>query len=729
MNKSKVKEMILFSLYKNIQNKWFVIFNIVTLVSTIIILNWGNFANIINTKTEDKTFNIAVLDNVGLIYDEFEKDLSDDKKFVISKIERNDYTEENIPDDFMIVEISEDIEEIFHVTIISKEGIYGEYYNPVKGELLKIRNDLLAKRYALDNNVAEILQRDMKIDRKMLGVNAEDSSTKEIVKFFSSALIYIITVFIFSKMANEIASEKQSKSVEYVLTTVSEKEYLFSKISSSILWLLIQGLFIVIYYYIALLISNLTQTIDVDLSVMQSLTLNSFNKEIVFYIFTLIVYGILNLILLCIIQATLASKTSSTTEASNTTAFLLIVMFIGYALTLIFLRPAQKVSLLLYIISCIPILSAYFIPGMIVIGQATIWQIIISLFILVASIPAIFNYCAKIFKNGILDYTKVKKNNNKKDNNFLVKREMQSFGFVIGIAIIIYAGTQTIFYLLGAVVMKTLFNDVLLDVEINMILQLLLQVFSLGLSASFVFAHTEKNNNILYEERQTSLKSKIKIILIALFLVFALQIILSLVLYPLLGLDYDTTDLFKVNNSSRLLSKIILVITLAVTPAIFEELFFRKAIINFSMKYGKVFALLFSSLLFGLLHMNLSQGLFAFIMGLIFGSIYLYSGSVKYSMLVHFLNNGFAALCLVLSEMWVVALTASTFIVITIGFVLLVKMIVNKESREKLVRIAKIKVDMKKFEEKYQYVFKDYAFDLSLVFAFLMTVITEKILR
>lgn len=729
MNKSKVKEMILFSLYKNIQNKWFVIFNIVTLVSTIIILNWGNFANIINTKTEDKTFNIAVLDNVGLIYDEFEKDLSDDKKFVISKIERNDYTEENIPDDFMIVEISEDIEEIFHVTIISKEGIYGEYYNPVKGELLKIRNDLLAKRYALDNSVAEILQRDIKIDRKMLGVNAEDSSTKEIVKFFSSALIYIITVFIFSKMANEIASEKQSKSVEYVLTTVSEKEYLFSKISSSILWLLIQGLFIVIYYYIALLISNLNQTIDVDLSVMQSLTLNSFNKEIILYIFTLIVYGILNLILLCIIQATLASKTSSTTEASNTTAFLLIVMFIGYALTLIFLRPAQKVSLLLYIISCIPILSAYFIPGMIVIGQATIWQIIISLFILVASIPAIFNYCAKIFKNGILDYTKVKKNNNKKENNFLVKREMQSFGFVIGTAIIIYAGTQTIFYLLGAVVMKTLFNDVLLDVEINMILQLLLQVFSLGLSASFVFAHTEKNNNILYGERQTSLKSKIKIILIALFLVFALQIILSLVLYPLLGLDYDTTDLFKVNNSSRLLSKIILVITLAVTPAIFEELFFRKAIINFSMKYGKVFALLFSSLLFGLLHMNLSQGLFAFIMGLIFGSIYLYSGSVKYSMLVHFLNNGFAALCLVLSEMWVVALTASTFIVITIGFVLLVKMIVNKESREKLVRIAKIKVDMKKFEEKYQYVFKDYAFDLSLVFAFLMTVITEKILR
>ena len=727
MNNKKIKEIILFSFCKNIQNKWFVIFNIITFILIVLTLNWANISSVFNVKSEEIIYKVAVLDNVGIVYDELKKDLAKNEKFIINKIEENDYTEENIPDNFMIVEIVENREEIFNVSIISKEGIYGEYYNPIKDELLKIRNDLLAKRYAIDKDAVNIFQRDLKIERKMLAVNAKDSSAKDIINFFSSALIYIITVFIFSKMANEIASEKQSKSTEYVLTVVSEKEYLFSKIFSSIMWLFVQGLFIIIYYYIAILISNLTKTIDVNFSIVETLSLSNFNKEVIIYVFALIVYSILNLILLCIIQATLASKTSSTTEASNSVSILLIIMMIGYVSTLIFLRPYQKVSFLLYIISCIPILSAYFVPGMIVIGQATLWQIVVSLVVLIVSIPITFNYCAKIFKNGILDYTKVKKGRTKKENNLFIKREMKNFGFVIGTSIIIYVGTQTIFYFLSAIIMKTLFNDILLDVEINMILQILLQVMSLGLSALFVKAFTAKNN--LYEERKIDLKSKIKIILIALFLVFMLQIILSLVLYPLLGLDYDTTDLFKVNNSSRLLSKIILVITLAVIPAIFEELFFRKAIIGFSIKYGKAFALLFSSLLFGLLHMNLSQGLFAFIMGLIFGGIYLYTKDIKISMIVHFLNNGFAALCLVLPEIAVVAVIAGMIIVITIGFVQLIKIIVNKESRKRIIKIARINVNLKKFEEKYKYIFTDYAFDISIIFTILMTIITEKILR
>ena len=222
MNSKKIKEIILFSFCKNIQNKWFVIFNIITLISIVLTLNWENITSIINIKNEDITYNVVVLDNVGIVYDEFEKDLSKNEKFNISKIEKNNYTKDNIPDNFMIVEIIEDKEDIFNVSIISKEGIYGEYFNPIKDELLKVRNNLLSKRYAISKETVDIFQRDVKINRKMLAVDAKNSDAKEIIKLFSSALIYIIAVFIFSKMANEIASEKQSKSTEYVLTVVSE---------------------------------------------------------------------------------------------------------------------------------------------------------------------------------------------------------------------------------------------------------------------------------------------------------------------------------------------------------------------------------------------------------------------------------------------------------------------------------------------------------------------------
>ena len=106
--------------------------------------------------------------------------------------------------------------------------------------------------------------------------------------------------------------------------------------------------------------------------------------------------------------------------------------------------------------------------------------------------------------------------------------------------------------------------------------------------------------------------------------------------------------MFNVNENSSLLSKIILIISIAIIPAIFEELFFRKAMIDYTLKYGDKFALIASSLLFGFLHLNMSQGLFAFIMGLIVGEIYLYTKDIKLTMLIHFINNGFAALAMIL---------------------------------------------------------------------------------
>ena len=50
--------------------------------------------------------------------------------------------------------------------------------------------------------------------------------------FFSIILNKRPEILVFSKIANEIAQEKVSKSIEYVLTSVTEKEYLLAKIIS-----------------------------------------------------------------------------------------------------------------------------------------------------------------------------------------------------------------------------------------------------------------------------------------------------------------------------------------------------------------------------------------------------------------------------------------------------------------------------------------------------------------
>lgn len=81
------------------------------------------------------------------------------------------------------------------------------------------------------------------------------------------------------------------------------------------------------------------------------------------------------------------------------------------------------------------------------------------------------------------------------------------------------------------------------------------------------------------------------------------------------------------------------VLSVAVFPALLEEFFFRGAIMGGLMKYGKGFAVFTSALLFGLVHGNLVQMPFAFLVGLILGYAVILSGSVWTSVTIHFINN------------------------------------------------------------------------------------------
>ena len=91
----------------------------------------------------------------------------------------------------------------------------------------------------------------------------------------------------------------------------------------------------------------------------------------------------------------------------------------------------------------------------------------------------------------------------------------------------------------------------------------------------------------------------------------------------------------ELNNSSFLSTLIII----AVQPAVFEELLFRGAALHGYRSLGVKKALLMSALMFAMLHMNLQQALYAFLLGAIFAFMVQRTGSIFASMLPHFLIN------------------------------------------------------------------------------------------
>lgn len=68
---------------------------------------------------------------------------------------------------------------------------------------------------------------------------------------------------------------------------------------------------------------------------------------------------------------------------------------------------------------------------------------------------------------------------------------------------------------------------------------------------------------------------------------------------------------------------------------IFEELFYRKAVIDRLRRYGDLPAILLSGLIFGLVHGNLNQMFYATAVGILLSFIYVRTGSVLYTISIH----------------------------------------------------------------------------------------------
>lgn len=77
----------------------------------------------------------------------------------------------------------------------------------------------------------------------------------------------------------------------------------------------------------------------------------------------------------------------------------------------------------------------------------------------------------------------------------------------------------------------------------------------------------------------------------------------------------------------------------AVLPAIFEEWAFRGVLLKNLLPYGKGGAIIISSLLFGIAHVDPPRIVFATAFGLMLAVCYEHTRSLKIPMLIHFINN------------------------------------------------------------------------------------------
>ena len=105
-----------------------------------------------------------------------------------------------------------------------------------------------------------------------------------------------------------------------------------------------------------------------------------------------------------------------------------------------------------------------------------------------------------------------------------------------------------------------------------------------------------------------------------------------------LGYKQDPNP-FTLNSVKDLL---ICYVSLAIIPAVCEELLFRGVIINCLKHKGEIFAIVLSAIMFAIFHLSPIQLIYPICWGLLLGIVYLRTKNILFPMIMHFINNAFS---------------------------------------------------------------------------------------
>lgn len=131
---------------------------------------------------------------------------------------------------------------------------------------------------------------------------------------------------------------------------------------------------------------------------------------------------------------------------------------------------------------------------------------------------------------------------------------------------------------------------------------------------------------------------------------------MSLAIQPIIMIISSVTNIFFNNDVSDLMIELSdipfweMLLSIAIAPAICEELIFRGIILTGYKNSGLLKASITTGFFFGIMHLNPHQFFYAFIIGIFFTFLIHYTGSIFSTMLSHFVINGTQVLLLYLSN-------------------------------------------------------------------------------
>lgn len=411
-------------LSKKIKNKWFIVANIILLVLLVGVINIDSiisfFGGDFNQNEE-----IFVIDNSNGAYEVFKEQMDKtknilglEKEIVVSKAtEDYEQMKESLKgsEQILIVFDSSDTDYLTS-KVVSEQNIDTVDYQVIVQALTSTKQIIAMEKTNIDLDELAKITAPISIERIMIDetINSQEENMSMVMgTVFPTVILpfFILVIFLIQMIGAEINEEKSSRSMEIIISNVSPKTHFFSKILAANIFVIIQGLLLLIYSGIGLFIRNLvsstasatTQVTDLVGEVWSGIVASGFADKLIYVIPLTLLLMVLSFLAYSLVAGILASMTVSIEDYQQIQTPIIFICLIGYYLAI--MAGMFDGSILIKVLSFVPFISCLLAPALLMIGQISILEVVIAIVIMVVFDFLVMKYGLKIYKIGILNYS------------------------------------------------------------------------------------------------------------------------------------------------------------------------------------------------------------------------------------------------------------------------------------------------------------------------------------
>ena len=420
--RNKLNFLVGISLKRKIKSKWFLVANIIIALVVIALINidaiigffGGDFnnkqtiyiidnANVYTNFKENLIASTSALDN-GTDYEILKSDKSLEE---LKKIYDND------SEKAWIIEFNNDPTTVLKTTLISKDFIETVDYQLIYNAINNTKTMKAIEELQLSSEEINKLYSQATVERVIIdeSKDAADETSETLLTSIFPVLtmpLFILNIFLVQMIGSEVNDEKTTKSMEIIISSVSPVKHFFSKVIAGNLFILIQGALLVLFVIIGLLLRKYTGSYQamsgIDASeIIKSFELTGLVPKLIYIIPILLILMFLTFIAYSLLAGILASMTTNTEDFQQLQTPIMLISLAGYYLAL--MTNLFKGSLFIKIVSYFPFISAILSPSLLITGDITVIDFIISCIIMVGVIFLLIRYGLRIYKVGILNYS------------------------------------------------------------------------------------------------------------------------------------------------------------------------------------------------------------------------------------------------------------------------------------------------------------------------------------